>query len=224
MNVKSLVGTSVRAGMFLGIIGIVAATTGCSIPISVKYTPVGATESLVESGNTPHVFVGQFEDARSGKEEEYIGDMKNLFGGSAKKVTTSDDVRLLFAEAATDALRKGGAEASLHGERTATSTVPPDELRGFDYILGGRIKTISVESQPGWDTFRITAKVVIDVYVKRGDKGEWLGPIEGTAETRETMLHTESLTSVLDTAIGNCMRNMIRHLKSSGILATSKSS
>ena len=199
-----------------GAIVLILFVTGCSIPISTKYTPVGATESLVEGNTKPHLFVGRFEDARTDKES--IGDMNNLFGGSAKKVNTSDDLGLLFAEAATDALRKSGAEASLHGERGATTTVPADELEGADYVIGGRLKTIHVQSQPGWDTFRITANVIIDVYVKRGDKGEWIGPIEGTAETREIVLRTESLTNALDMAIGNSMRNMIRHLKSSGVL------
>jgi hypothetical protein len=207
--------------MVVGVLALVTVVGGCSMPISVVYTPVAATETLVEDGVKPRIYVGKFEDVRENKQS--VGALKNSFGGEVKKLVTSDDLELLFAEASTDALRKGGAEASLHSDRKATTTIPADELKDADYVLGGRLKTVNVESNPGWSTVRITAKVVIDVYVYRRGKGEWIGPIEGTAEMRDFQYpQVSSLSGTLDKAIGNCMRNMVRHLKASGAFTAAK--
>lgn len=200
---------------------VVAAAGGCSMSMSAAYSPVAATESLVEGEAKMRVYVTRFEDARPQKDS--IGVMKNTFGIKVKNLVTSDDLELLMAEAATDALRKGGVTAGLHGERTATSEIPGVELENVDYVLGGRIKKINVESSPGWKTIKITAKVIIDVCVRRGEKIEWIGPIEGTAEMRDfNDLQSDSLTRTLDKAIGNCMRSMIRHLKASGSFEATK--
>ncbi len=60
---------------------------------------------------------------------------------------------------------------------------------------------------------------------KRGhdNPGEWIGPIEGTAEMRDLQYpQVSSLSGTLDKAIGNCMRNTVRHLKASGAFTAAK--
>ena len=225
----SIVKGTTLACAVASLLTLVACLGGCSMPVSATYTPIAATESLTDGVSRPRVYVAKFEDARTDKER--LGAMKNSFGGDAKKLTTTDDLPLLLAEATTDALRKGGLDAALHGDRTADSSIPADELKGVDFVVGGRIKQATVETNPGWGTIRITSKVVIDVYVKCGANGEWVGPIEGTSEMRDfnsNYLQASSLSSALDKAIGNCMRNTVRHLKASGVferqVATAKPS
>ena len=97
--------------------------------------------------------------------------------------------------------------------------IPAEELEKYDFIVGGKIKSLEVTSKPGWNTIKITARIVIHLCVRRGSKSEWIGPIEGTAERREmTRLQSDSYTAALDTAMQECMRNMIRHIKASGVL------
>ena len=191
---------------------------GCSMPISVKYSPLAAVESIVTGPAKPRAYVVRFTDARAKKDR--IGAMKDAWGATAKNLVTTDDFGLVMAEATTDALRKAGLEADLHSDRVATDTIPPGELVGIDYVIGGKMTSVDVTSRPGWDTVSIKANVVIEVGVRRGESTQWIGPIEGTAERREIReVATEALSSALDTAIQNCMRNMIRHLKSGGARA-----
>lgn len=200
-----------------GLCSAVLMVAGCSMPISVKYSPLAATESIVTGSAKPRAYVVRFTDARAKKDR--IGAMKDVWGTTKKNLVTTDDFGLILAEATTDALRKAGLEADLHSDRVPTDSIPPGELGGIDYVIGGRMTDVDVTSHVGWDTISIEAHVVIDVYVRRGDSPQWIGPIEGAAERRElSFTNTEALSSALDTAIQNCMRNMIRHLKSSGAI------
>jgi len=194
------------------------AAGGCSMPISAKYSPIAAADSLVIPGGTPpRVFVVRYVDQREDK--EFIGAMKNVYGSTVKKLVTSDDLTRILAEATTDALRKAGLKADLNSERLPTEKIPPEELKGYNCVVGGRIEQVEVVSQPGWSTVKITSRVVISLYVRKGGKAEWVGPIEGTAEKREmTYAQSGALTDALDIALQNCMRNMVRHLKASGTL------
>ncbi len=205
-----------NARAFVAILPILAAV-GCSMPISVKYSPLAATESLTTESNPPRAFVVSFVDARENKDK--IGSMKNLYGMEAKKLVTTQDFCSLLAEATTDALRKSGLKADLHSERTVNEDIPADELEKYDFVVGGKIESLEVMSKPGWDTMKITARVVIHLCIRIGSKSEWIGPIEGTAERREiARVQSDSFTAALDTAMQDCMRNMIRHIKASGVL------
>ena len=156
---------------------------GCAMPISVKYSPLAATESVVSGPVKPRAYVMRFTDARPKKDQ--IGAMKDVWGATVKSLVTTDEFGLILAEATTDALRKAGLEADLHSDRAANDTIPPGEL-GADYVIGGKMTGVEVISQPGWDTVSIKAHVVIDVYVRKGESTpQWIGPIEGTAERRE---------------------------------------
>jgi len=193
--------------------------TGCSLPISVKYSPLAATESLA-TGKTPaRVFVGRFTDTRT--KTECIGKMKDVFGGTKKKVVTSDELVVILAEATTDALRKSGLKADLHSDRVATEAIPAAEMKGYDLVVGGRLKNLDVTAQQSFNSVRLTARVVIDACVRRGAKTEWVGPIEGTTERREAFIQGTNLTDALDAAMQNCMRNLVRHLKASGTMQAS---
>jgi len=194
------------------------AAGGCSMPISAKYSPIAAADSLVIPGQTPpRIFVVRYVDQREDK--EFIGAMKNVYGTTVKKLVTSDDLTRILAEATTDALRKAGLKADLNSERLPTEQIPDSELQGYHCVVGGRVEEVEVVSQPGWSTLKITSRVVISLYVRKGGEAEWVGPIEGTAEKREmTNVQSNALTDALDIAIQNCMRNMVRHLKASGTL------
>jgi hypothetical protein len=189
------------------------AAGGCSMPISAKYSPIAAADSLTGGP----VFVVRYIDER--EDTESIGAMKNVFGTPIKKLVTSDDLTRILAEATTDALRKAGLKADLNSERLTGEQIPAGELQGYDCVVGGRVEEVEVVSQPGWSTLKITSRVVISLYVRKGGKAEWVGPIEGTAEKREmTNVQSSALTDALDVAIQNCMRNMVGHLKASGTL------
>ena len=203
------------AGVCLALLALGAA--GCSTPISVRYSPLPAAESLTTSDSPKRIFVVKYLDAR--EEGASIGAMKNIYGGKVKTLVTTDNLEGMLSEATTDALRKAGLRADLHTDRATGEDVPPEEFKGYDFVIGGRIKIIDVQSRPGWDTLKITARVVIDIAVTKAGKTEWLGPIEGTAERREMNVPgTSVLTETLDIATQNCMRNMIRHIKASGAL------
>jgi hypothetical protein len=191
--------------------------TGCTMPMSVKYSPLAAAESLSTDETTPpRAFVVRFADDRENTAR--TGSMKNIYGFESKTLVTTDDLGVILAEASTDALRKGGLKANLHTERTSGEAVPASELKGYAFVFGGRIKSIEVVSQPGWNTFKVAARVVIDACVTKAGKTEWIGPIEGSTEKREMIYSSSSLTDALDVAMQNCMRNMVRHLKASGSL------
>ncbi|MGB2820932.1 MAG: hypothetical protein WBF17_08125 [Phycisphaerae bacterium] len=197
---------------------VLLAAGGCSMPISAKYSPIAAADSLTTIGRTPpRIFVVRYIDQREDK--EFIGAMKNVYGTTVKKLVTSDDLTRILAEATTDALRKAGLQADLNSERLPTEQIPAAELQGYDCVVGGRIEQVEVLSQPGWSTLKITSRVVISLYVRKGGQDEWVGPIEGTAEKREMVYgQSSALTDALDIAMQNCMRNMVRHLKASGTL------
>lgn len=196
----------------LGMLAFWAA--GCSMPMTVTYSPIAAAEAIGGDQAKLRVYVVRFADDRQNKES--VGSLKNAFGGEVKKLVTSDDLGMILAEATTDALRKGGMTAELHSDATIGSSLSKEQA-GADLIVGGKIRTIEVTSQPGWDTVKITSRVIIDVCIRKGGKDEWVGPIEGTSERREiSIVQSSTFTSALDAAIQNCMRNMVRHLKSSG--------
>lgn len=190
---------------------------GCSMPVSVSYSPLAATETLFEGPDAPHVYVMKFDDAREDKEN--IGRMRNILGGTEKYLTTSDDFGVVLAEATTDALRKSGVRADLHLDRTTGESIPDKERKNYDYLVGGKMTRVDVVSHPGLGTVRIKARLVIELYVSDGSRGEWIGPIEGTAEKREIQaLLSHAYTLALDGAMQNCMRNLARHLKASGAM------
>lgn len=192
-------------------------SAGCSMPMSVKYSPLAAAEFLASDETPMRAFVVRFADIRENK--THMGSMKNIYGMEVKKLVTTDDLGLILAEATTDALQKGGLKASLHSERNPGEKIPESELKGYAFIIGGKIISVEVLSKPGWNTLKITARIVIDVCVTKSGKIEWIGPIEGTSEKQEVGgTSSSSLTDALDIAMQNCMRNMIRHLKSSGSL------
>jgi hypothetical protein len=187
---------------------------GCSMPITVSYSPIAAADALVSDQAKVRAYIIRFTDDRENKES--IGSMRNAFGGEVKKLVTTDDVGVILAEATTDALRKAGVTADLHSDATIGATLTREQASA-DLIVGGKVRTIEVVSQVAFDSIKITSRVVIDVSIRKGGKDEWVGPIEGTAERREiSYVQSSALTSALDSAIQNCMRNMIRHLKSSG--------
>jgi len=198
-------------------VSVLIVTGGCSMPMTVKYSPLAATDTLISGQIKPRAYILRFIDSRENKES--IGRMNNVFGGKTKNLVTANDLGLILAEAVTDALNKSGIQAELHSDRTSTEKIPQAELEGFNFIFGGKIKDLEVKSQVGWDTIKVTANVVIEVSVNNMESVEWVGPIEGTAEKRDFMyLSSSSLTDSLDTAMQNCMRNMIRHLKASGVM------
>jgi len=202
-----------RSPCVLGAAFVLLAAAGCSMPISAKYSPIAAADSLTGG----RIFVVRYIDQREDKES--IGAMKNVYGTTVKKLVTSDDLTRILAEATTDALRKAGLQADLNSERLPTEQIPAGELQGYDCVVGGRVEEVEVVSQPGWSTLKITSRVVISLYVRKGGKAEWVGPIEGTAEKREMVYgQSSALTDALDIAMQNCMRNMVRHLKASGTL------
>jgi len=216
MSSRSRVRSLPQMGAVVGLAFAMLSAAGCSMPISLKYSPLAATEAIATGPTRPRAFVTRFSDERKG---ETVGEIKNTLGGTAKKLVTTDDVGSLFAEAATDALNKAGLVAHLHSERTAEGDIPAAELAGYDLVVGGRIKEFEVVSQPGWDTLKVTSRAVIELGVRKGGKTEWIGPIEGTAERREvSYIQSQGLTNGLDSALQNCMRNMIKHLKASGVL------
>ena len=187
------------------------------MPMAVKYSPLAAVETISTGSAKPKLFVVRFMDEREKKDT--VGRMNNAYGGKVKTLVTTDDIGLILAEATTDALRKAGLEAELHSDRTSGQTIPSEERNGFDYVIGGRIKEVEVVTQPGWDTLRIKARIVVDILIAKGDQSEWIGPIEGAGERRDyIILQGSSLTESLDGAIQNCMRDMIRHHKASGTL------
>jgi hypothetical protein len=194
---------------------LLAAVAGCSMPITVSYSPIAAAEALGGDQAKLRVHVVRFVDDRGKKDS--VGSLQNSFGGETKKLVTSDDLTMILAEATTDALRKGGAAAELHSDALLGATLSKEQSSA-DLIVGGKIRTIEVTCRAGWDTYKITSRVIIDICVRKGNKDEWIGPIEGTAERREaSIVQTSVFTATLDTAIQNCMRNMVRHLKSSGV-------
>lgn len=210
------------ATRWVGAAGVALVLTGgCSMPMSVSYSPVAAVETLAAESEGPRTFVARFSDNRPDKNRNRIGAMKNLYGTTLKELVTTDDFGTILAEATTDAFRKAGLKAELHLDRTASDTIPAAELSDYDMLVGGRMTCVEVESRPGWDTIKITARVVIDLYLKKkGSEQEWLGPIEGRAERREIgTFASQALTLALDSAIQDCMRNMIRHVKASGSIA-----
>lgn len=208
---------SLRDLKILSVVGLLLALGGCAMPINVSYSPLAATESLGKEAAKTRAVVIHFSDERIKKDT--IGVMKNTFGGDAKKLVTTDDVGLVLAEATTDALRKAGVDADMQSDRASIADVPLSEMAAGEVIVGGRIKTLEVASQPGWDTLKVTARIVVEIGIRRGGKTEWVGPIEGLSERREIQtMPASGLTITLDAAIQNCMRNMVRHLKSSGAL------
>ena len=204
---------------------VIGLCSGCSMPMSISYTPIAAVETLVAHGEEPRAYVARFSDERSEKKRDRVGAMQNMYGTNVRKLVTADDFGMILAEATTDALRKAGLQAELHLDRVASEAIPAEESAGYDLLVGGRMTNIEVVSRPGWDTLKVTARVVVDLYVKKaGCEAEWLGPIEGTAERREIMkLSSQALTLAVDSAIQDCMRNMIRHLRASGSIKSTQS-
>jgi len=199
----------------LGVATCLAA--GCAMPISVRYSPLAATETLKHDTTVSRIYVAKFVDGR--EKADRIGEMNNMYGMPIKKLVTTDDLGTVLAEATTDALRKAGLDAELHLDRTTTDTIPDAEMHGYDLLIGGKISHVKIKGQPGWDTVKVTAEVVIEVYLADGSRQEWVGPIEGRAERREmNYAQSDALSGALDTAIQNCMRNMVRHFKASGAL------
>jgi len=204
-----------------GLISFLLITTGCSLPVSLKYSPIASAETITSSSPPPRIFVVKFTDNRTKKDS--IGKMNNAFGMKVKNLVTADDVGLLLSEATTDALRKSGLQAEQHTDRLTGEELPTEEVMQFDYIIGGRITDIEVLSQPGFSTLTASTRLVVDLLVCRMKpefKCEWVGPIDGSSERKflQTYSLSTELTECTDKAIQNCMRNAIRHLKASGLL------
>jgi len=187
--------------------------------MTVHYTPISAVDSLTNPGQAaPRIYVRRFADRRA--DQGNIGGNKNLYGMTINDVKTSDDLGVIIAGAATDALRKGNALADMHSEHAPNDAIPPGELHGYDAVIGGEILAVDVVSKPGWNTVDSQAHVVIRVSVMRNGTTAWIGPIDGTASQSMAGMGglTTAMSEALDDAIQNCMRNMIDQLRASGAL------
>jgi hypothetical protein len=186
-------------------------TTNNWVEISLRYTPLPAAESLNTGSAKTRIYVARFADAR--KSKDTLGAVYDSFGYKEWDIVTTDDFEMIVSEAVTDTLRKAGLEADLYSERAAGDTLSDQVTKGYDAVIGGRITTVEINS--GWNTYAASARVVMQMTLRRSGKTEEVGPIEGSAERKSAGYTYESL---LNDALQNCMRNMARHLKASGAL------
>ncbi len=214
---KDILTTASKPLLCITVVSLLAAavfSTGCSAPpptLAVTYDPLVAADCLVSSNPAPIVFVTRFIDNR--QNVDIVGKL------GSKELVTTDDLEVAMSEAMTDAMRKAGFRAEMHSDCEPGEQMTTREASGCDFIAGGRIRTLEVIGDVGGFTpSRITSQVVIDVYIEYNGKSEWIGPIEGSCTLRSTFIDATFLSTGLNKAMQNCMRNMIRHLKASGVI------
>ena len=66
---------------------------------------------------------------------------------------------IVILGAVTDALKKGNALADLHSDHQPTDSISQAEMRGYNYLIGGEVTLVEVNTQPGWNTVDRTAHV-----------------------------------------------------------------
>lgn len=186
--------------------------------MSVHYTPVAAVEPISEDDATAaHVLVLPLADNHGGNGS--VGGNDNAYGMKINAVQTTDDIGEIMAEGLTDALRKAGLKATLHSEFKSGDTIPPDILSRYNYVISGEIQQFNVESNPGWWTVNINAKVTIHLSVNHGGTVVWLDPITGTSKEGDyNTLSSASMSEALDIAMQNCIRQTIQKLAASKLI------
>jgi hypothetical protein len=204
-----------------GFMFITLAFSGCSTSLDFNYTPPAAVDTLCMKDNCPKILTVKFLDARKVKK---VGGMRNAFGMILSEFALQEDtLRRAFTSAVTDSLRKAGYRVAMNADRTTGADIPAAELAGYDYLFGGKIAAVSVNTQPGFINVEAKASVEMFVYFKKlsGDMHEeWIGPIEGSS-TQQSYAYMSGgqAPTTLNLAMQQCMTKFISHLKNSGILS-----
>lgn len=195
--------------------------SGCKTAFDFKYSPLTSVNTLCMEDCSKLVVVSFVDD----RENKKAGGIKNLYGMTISEIVLEDtDITGAFSSAVTDTLKKAGYRVAMNTERTTGEDIPSEELSQFDYVVGGRVKSVSVNTKPGWTNVNAEASVVIDLYLDKianDEKGEWVGPIEGSSLNQSYSFSSDlsgSAEKALNMAIQDSMVNLVAHLKSTNLL------
>jgi hypothetical protein len=206
-------------GLSLALLGL----GGCKSAIDFSYQPLAAVDTLCMEGNCSRLMCVSFLD---GRETQKVGGVKNLYGMTVSGFTfTQEDLTGAFTAALTDTLRKAGYKVAMSSERVTGKEIPAGELQGIDYVIGGKILKIAVNTKPGWSNVNAEAAVEMSMYVRKtaaGSKEEWVGPISGESLKQSYAVTdtSEAAERALNMAIQDCMVKLVRHLKASQVIPT----
>jgi hypothetical protein len=199
--------------------------SGCTSKTAVdySYSPMAAVDTLCMKDNCPKVLTVNFLDLRKDKK---IGGLRNAFGGIVSEFVFQDDqLKHAFSSAVTDTLRKTGYKVAMNADRITGADIPATELAGYDYLVGGKITAVAVDTKPEWANVDMKSSVEMYVYIKKlsGDMHEeWIGPIEGSSLTQNYAYMSDisgQATKALNLAIQQCMTKFVSHLKNSGLIS-----
>lgn len=209
----------------IGFVSIGLVFSGCTSKTAVdfSYSPAAAVDTLCMKDNCPKVLTVNFLDLRKDKQ---IGGLRNAFGGIVSEFVFQDDqLKRSFSSAVTDTLRKAGYKVAMNADRITGTDIPAAELAGYDYLVGGKITLVSVDTKPEWSNVDVKSSVEMYVYIKKlnGDMHEeWIGPIEGTSLTQSFGYMSDAsgqAKNALNLALQQCMTKFVSHLKSSGLIS-----
>ena len=207
----------------LGLGLVVLWSSGCKSAVDFNYSPLAAVDTLCMGNDCSRLVCVRFVDER---ETQKVGGVKNLYGMTISGfVFDQEDLTVQFTAAVTDTLRKAGYQVAMNSERVTGEQIPAGELQGMDYVVGGRILAISVNTKPGWSNVNASASVEIHLWLQKvggAAQGEWIGPIAGESlkQSYASISDTsEAAERALNMAMQDCMMKLVRHLKASGALA-----
>jgi len=199
--------------LFVGLGMVVLGSSGCKSAVDFNYEPLAAVDTLCMEDDAPRLMCVSFVDAR---ESQKVGGVKNIYGMTVSGfVFEQEDLTRAFTAAVTDTLRKAGYKVAMSSERATGKEIPPGELQGFDYVVGGRIQAVSVGTKPGWSNVNAQAAVEISLYIEKVSDvsaGEWIGPLSGESlkQSYAVMDTSQAAERALNMAIQDCMVNLGR--------------
>ncbi len=206
----------------LGLGWVVLGLAGCKSAMDYRYEPLAAVDTLAAENDANRLLCVKFVDAR---QSQKVGGVRNAFGMTLSGfVFSQEDLTTAFTEAVTDTLRKAGYKVAMTSERITGKDIPANEMRGVDYVVGGRIQKISVNTRPGWANVNAEANVEISMYIRKvagSSEGEWIGPLSGQSLKQSYAVTDpgQAAERALNRSVQDCMVGLVRHLKAAGVIA-----
>lgn len=185
---------------------------GCTHTLPLKYSPVTAVESLSPEASKKQVVVVHFKDAR---EKPLIAKV----GGHT--INTTDDVGLHVSGAVVDALRKGGVQSSLRSDLESDTVTADSVPANADAILVGKVTQFSADLSVGWSNVKCKGLVAIQYrLVTRGSTSTdaWGPEVRGESLTEVPIVMWSDVTNFTDSALQQCMRNLVKDMAARRVL------